>query len=930
MAANALKNSPRALCTAFLLLFAIPLCIYLTNKFTLQQLDERIQQSNNAISQDVGERIGVINTVLASMAGLQEVSIDLNNDRLLRFSEDILRDASYIRNLGHYKKILADQRQSFEAKLSHNGYSDFSIAQINDQGRFVPRQPAGSYFPISIAAPLRSVPPSLLGTDLAAIPGFSEALTNISENQTSTLLPLPQTWPLNGELIAMRAVFEHDVSADKKSSAANDQSHIIQDTPNGHIGGFWLTLDIKDLFQGLPDAINEFDIEVQLLNHDKRYTVYQTFGKPAQTLYLSSLFPRKRVEQLWPMSASTALSITLRQDVGVTGGTLILSMLSILLITLVTCLLTTRHIKRKHAEIRQREGLQNLFNEREKAEKTLNSVQDAIISLDPELTIAHVNPAATVQFNSRASLIVGKPLSDFVQFHHLSDSSRTINIRNELMHLSHSGRVEIDVVPAGHCEDDFVFRMSLSSSLDSDGNISGHVIVLRDISHEQRLTKKLAYQANFDALTGCTNRYFFEQSLERLLEEMPSSGLKHTLCYIDLDQFKIINDTCGHRAGDQLLIEITKNIKQVIREEDVLSRLGGDEFGLIIFGVDNEEATYVAERIYEFFQSFNFIDQGNIFSVTASIGVVHIDSPDVSSKDIMAAADIACYAAKDNGRNGMSVFSKSDENMAERSEELSWLPRLQTALNNNEFRLHVQAVASLDSNSDQLPVTHFEFLLRLADADGSEVTPWQFIQAAERYDLMRDIDRWVISNALATVAEHSSGPGANCGFSINLSGQSAADPTLKLFILEQMALHDVDPSRIWFELTETAAISHFSVAVDLINNIRSTGAKVALDDFGSGLSSFGYLKNLPVDIIKIDGQFIKEIVKNPIDRQMVHAIHGVGQSMNIQTVAEFVEDQDIVDELRRIGVNYAQGYHIGKPVPVSHAMQQLSNNQKAA
>lgn len=535
-----------------------------------------------------------------------------------------------------------------------------------------------------------------------------------------------------------------------------------------------------------------------------------------------------------------------------------------------------------------------------------------------------------IQFNTRANLVVGQPLSSFAQFNHLGDKTKLINLNVELTTLLHNGRAEFDVVPAGHSEEDFVYRMSLSTSRDPDSKVSGHVMVLRDISHEQRLTKKLAYQANFDALTGCTNRYFFEQSLDRLIEEMPSSELKHTLCYIDLDQFKIINDTCGHRAGDQLLIELTKNMQLLIREQDILSRLGGDEFGLIIVGVDNETATHVAERIYKFFQSFNFTDQGNTFSITASIGVVHIDTMCANSKDIMAAADIACYAAKDSGRNSMSVFSKNDENMAERSEELNWLPRLQTALKNDEFRLHVQAVASLDNNTDQLPVSHFEFLLRLANEDGSEVTPWQFIQAAERYDLMRDIDRWVICNALRIVAENSSGPGADCGFSINLSGQSAADPSLKSFIQEQIALHNVDPCRIWFELTETAAISHFSVAVDLIKNIRSTGAKVALDDFGSGLSSFGYLKNLPVDIIKIDGQFIKEIVKNPIDRQMVCAIHGVGQSMNIQTVAEFVEDQDIVDELKRIGVTYAQGYHIGKPMPVAQAMQLLANSQKAA
>ena len=920
-------DSPRILCTVFLLFFAIPIVIYTANALNLNQWENRVRQNANTISQDVGERIGVINTVLGSLVGLHDISNDLDNDKLLRFSDDILKNAGYVENLGRYERVPAAQRQVFESRMSHNGYSDFSIAQINDNGRFVPRQPTDTYFPVSIAGPLQSTAPSLLGLDLGTLPGFSQALANPGADKTRTIMPLPETWPFKGDLIVMRAVFVDQ----EDTGATNEQLITPQETPtHQYTGGFWLTLDINHLFEGLSDVIDEFDVSIQLLNDDQRSTVFTAVSKHDQSLYLSSLFPKKTVEQHWSISASTGLVIKLERAVGFSTGTLLLTSVSIFLIVLISCLYTSYVMTRRQTEIDRREGQQNLFKEREKAEKTLNSMQDAIITLDPELTIVHVNQAAVIQFNTRAGLVVGQPLSHLVQFHRVTDTTNIINISVELASLSHNSRKEIDVLPAGHGDEDFVFKMSLSSSHDHDGKLSGHVLVLRDISHEQRLTKKLAYQANYDALTGCTNRYFFEQSLERLIEEMPSTGLHHTLCYIDLDQFKIINDTCGHRAGDQLLIELTKSLQLLKRDQDILSRLGGDEFGLILVGVNKEQATDVPECIYQFFQRFNFCHQENTFSITASIGVVHINSQCASSKDIMASADIACYAAKDSGRNSISVYSKSDEGMAERSEELNWLPRLQTALSNNEFRLHVQAVASLDSNIDQQPITHFEFLLRLANKDGSEVTPWQFIQAAERYDLMREIDRWVIRNALQTVAEQSSGPGADCSFSINLSGQSAADPTLKSFIQEQIALHQVDPCRIWFELTETAAISHFSIAVDLIKTIRTTGAKVALDDFGSGLSSFGYLKNLPVDIIKIDGQFVKEIVKNPIDREMVRAIHGVGESMNIQTVAEFVENQDIVDELKRIGVNYAQGYHIGKPMPVLQAMSLLVDRRKAA
>lgn len=918
-----LADSPKFICAAFVLLFVFPVIIYTASKINIHVLQDKAEQNTILVSQHVGKRISVVNTVLASMAGLHKGSSDLDNDNLLRFSNDILKNANYIRNLGRYEKLKHKQRDSFESLMSHNGYSDFSIAQINDSGRFSVRAKHDTYYPISIAGPLQATVPGLVGTDLNSLSGFTKAFESIGSSELPSIISLPSAWPLKGDLIALRSVRQTKAEHGTTLPPATTES-------GSHIGGFWLTLDIHNLFDGLSDTVNDYDVSIVLTNMDQQTSLYSAKSENKQTLFLSWLYPGESFENVWSLSPDTSLIITLEQDVGLTLETLLFAFGMTFLITVIACMFTAHVLTRRKTDIERREGLQNLFMERDKAEKTLNSVQDAIITLDPDLCVVHINPAAVIQFNTRAATIIGQPLHSLTRFHTASDNAAPLNIEVELAALGHNSKKEFDVVPAGQSEEDFVLRMSLSSSRDHEGMVTGHVMVLRDISHERRLTRKLAYQANYDALTGCTNRYFFEQSLDRLIYEMPTTGHSHTLCYMDLDQFKVVNDTCGHRAGDQLLIELTKSLQLMIRDQDILSRLGGDEFGLILVSVDKECATEIAERIYDFFQKFIFSHQGNTFSVTASIGVVHIDTLCANSKDIMASADIACYEAKDRGRNSMSVYSKSDEGMTERSEELNWLPRLQTALQNNEFRLHAQAVASLSPKQGEQSITHFEFLLRLANEDGSEVTPWQFIQAAERYDLMRDIDRWVIRNALQSVARYSEGAGSDCSFSINLSGQSAADPTLKSFIQNQFQLHKVDPTKVWFELTETAAISHFSVAVDLIKSIRSTGAKVALDDFGSGLSSFGYLKNLPVDVIKIDGQFVKEIVKNPIDREMVRAIHRVGESMNIETVAEFVENQAIVEELRLIGVNYAQGYHIGRPVPIAQAMAMLNDQSRAA
>lgn len=457
---------------------------------------------------------------------------------------------------------------------------------------------------------------------------------------------------------------------------------------------------------------------------------------------------------------------------------------------------------------------------------------------------------------------------------------------------------------------------------------------MRNVSQEYRLTAKLAHQANHDVLTGCSNRYHFEQMLAGLIDELAFDQRQHALCYIDLDQFKVINDTCGHRTGDRLLRELSEHMRTLLGDGDILARLGSDEFGLLMTNVSPDEAVELSNRVFQSFQTYTFRHEEKVFAIRASIGLVHIDNSCSSMKDVTAAADIACFTAKDSGRNSLYVYSPTDDTIAERSVELSWLPRLQHALQNDEFMLFIQPVSCVNKLGANAPVTssiqHFEFLLRLHNPDGPEFTPWQFIRAAERYDLMRQIDRWVIRNALRTVAELKGGPGGGCSYSINLSGQSAADPTLKTFIRDQYEYYKIVPSQIWFELTETAAISHFSVATELFKSIRDLGSLVALDDFGSGLSSFGYLKNMPIDIIKIDGQFVREIVNNKIDRQMVLSIKQLGEVMGIKTVAEFVENQEILEELIEIGIDYAQGYYLGKPAPVATSMAELFNYQRAA
>lgn len=913
-------GSPLLVSIAFLVLAAVPALLYTTYTLNYHDQNTRIEEDAGLLTQDISTRIAEVKTVMASLTGLHYASSASGSQEMNLFAEQLRERVDYITGIGRYDYVTANDRVAFEERMGEQGLFNFKISDINIKGLSEERPVSPSYYPISMLEPLKPGNARLLGADLAAVDSLGRKLDKIAAENRPLLATFPARWPSGGDLVFFAPVYRG------MAAPSMPASRMLQSA-----GGFWISIDAEAFLSGIYQSINEFDVTARLHTSDSSTMLYGRLGTAAEPTYLKSLYLRKVVEAEWN-TGETSIRFTFQQDVGFSKNAIVYFLSALFGILAVTALFTT-YIVARRAAVQQRINSQEaLLKERAKAEKTLNTVQDAIIALDPEMRVVHINPAAARQFKLSASEAVGLVLDNYVKFRQVSDVYSVFNIELAFESMRVSGIDEFDVTPFEMNDPDFVLRLTLTDSITSDGRITGHVLVLRDISHERQLAKKLAYQANHDALTGCTNRHFFENALNDLIDGLKDSDISHALCYLDLDQFKVINDTCGHVAGDQLLTDLTENIRKLTREGDILSRLGGDEFGLLFLDVTEQEVRECSQRIYDFFQNYVFNYENKAFAVRASIGVVHIDPSCDDMKDVLASADMACYAAKDSGRNSLYFYSKTDDTIAERSAELGWLPRLRKAIENDEFKLVVQAVASVDGlqKGDAYAIEHYEFLLRLQNEDGSISTPWQFIQAAERYDLMTEIDRWVIENAFKTVAALGDGPGSNCSFSINLSGQSAADPSLKGFIEEKLKYYNVDPAMIWFELTETAAISQFSVAVDLINSIKSLGSLVALDDFGSGLSSFGYLKNLPVDILKIDGQFVKEIAKNPIDREMVSAIHQVGMSMGIKTVAEFVEDQDIVDVLAEIGVHYAQGYHLGKPIPIEEAIELLPGEFKNA
>ena len=435
---------------------------------------------------------------------------------------------------------------------------------------------------------------------------------------------------------------------------------------------------------------------------------------------------------------------------------------------------------------------------------------------------------------------------------------------------------------------------------------------------------QLAWKASHDDLTGLFNRAEFRLFIARLLKSLDNGHSHHCLLYIDLDDFKVVNDSCGHRAGDDLLRRIAALLSSHLRQSDKVARLGGDEFGILLHDCPLERGRQLAHALVEAISDMRFGYGGQVFHIGASIGLVGIDKPGIDLDDLLAAVDMACYTAKERGRNRVVIGAIGDDQMAQRAEELRQASGIRKALKEGRLRLFRQPIVSV---SDDNGVTHYEILVRLLDEDGELVAPDRFIPVAERHGLMEEIDRWVVSHLLETrsaeLRSSAAGRGAGGGFlySINLSGASLNDPEFLDFVKEQLNRHQVPPTAIAFEITETLVISRLDKAAHLIQALRGMGCRFLLDDFGSGMSSFGYLKRLPVDYLKIDGQFVRDILDDPVDRAMVRAINDIGHVMKLTTIAEYVENDQVLAVLKDFGVDMAQGYGIGRPQPLAEHVE---------
>jgi diguanylate cyclase (GGDEF)-like protein len=456
----------------------------------------------------------------------------------------------------------------------------------------------------------------------------------------------------------------------------------------------------------------------------------------------------------------------------------------------------------------------------------------------------------------------------------------------------------------------------VGAPLKMDGRTAGAVLVLNDMTRESEYINRLSHQASHDALTGLTNRRAFEERLGALIGSLAHGHDRHSVMFVDLDQFKIVNDTCGHAAGDELLKLVAKTLQSCLRDADVLARLGGDEFGVILQGTSLEDAADVAERLRVCLHEIDFTWRTRAFSTSASIGLIEVTDATTSLEEALQAADVACYLAKEKGRNRVQIHATGDAELERRIGEMAWVQRIRRAAEEDRFALFAQEIAPLsEANGGR----HVELLVRLLDANGGHVSPGSFLPAAERFGLMPLIDRWVVSHAFREIGAHFADPDAPQIdlWSINLSGQTIGEPDFCEFVRGEFRRNGLPHDLVCFEITETCAIANFDTARTFIEAMKALGCSFSLDDFGAGMSSFGYLKQLPVDYLKIDGSFVRDIAEDATDRAMVEAIHRIGHITGKKTIAEFVETEEILEALREMGVDYAQGYAVAKPRPLA-------------
>ena len=556
------------------------------------------------------------------------------------------------------------------------------------------------------------------------------------------------------------------------------------------------------------------------------------------------------------------------------------------------------------ADISERKAAQQKLLEAESRYRNLvETAHDLVWSIDTNGEWIYLNNAVSQIYGYRQEEMLNRHFSDFQA---PESSERDAAAFEQIM----KGKelFQYETVHLDKNGERIYISLNARPVFDDKGEVSYICGTARDITEQKHFEQELTYQAQHDTLTGLYNRSYFQSELERVISRIARSGAECALLYLDLDQFKYVNDTVGHAAGDRLLKECTELLRKNIREGDLLARFGGDEFTILLYNIDHSHALPVAENIRNMFEHYRFMDSGQTFNVTCSIGLSMIDADINSADEALSRADLACNISKAQGRNCVHEYTDLDHEKSIMTQDIGWASRVSDAIDNNSFKLFYQPIVQLDTNQ----IHGYEVLLRLPTDDGDSIKPGGFIPAAERLGLIHNIDRWAVRHAMETLARLQ-GDNFETRFSINLSARAIDDHELLLMIQDILATNVLKPESLTFELTEASAIANMQAARNFISKLKDLGCHVALDDFGAGFCSFTYLKHLPVDTLKIDGSFIQGLMHGHVDQAMVHSMNQVAHALGKTTSAEFVENHETLVRLKEIGIDFAQGHYLGRP-----------------
>lgn len=820
----------------------------------------------------------------------------LSPQELSAFAQDIELSHPAVRAILQFRLIDRDDRADYEQAQRDAGFAGFVIHEAQKPSGLNAGNRGPAFMALHAIEPIDPVLVRHLGLDVYADPSLRNAIGHAVDSGQVAVAPGGAL--TEDSFLLIKGVYK-GYYVPESTTERRAQVH----------GAYALLIDTRAFLSDVIEANPRLGLEFG--SQTDKQVLFRTAREQPPGL-LAQLLPvqRHRADLALGLQHFT---IALEQTVAIDAfhplrWLALLATLLGLYIAVVLVLYT-----RLRAREQAREARERLFQEQERAHVTLQSIGEAVITTDPTAVVDFMNPAAERLTGWRAEQARGRHLNEIFSLISETDGTALPDpidwaLRDHDESEAPAIMVRSDGVTVAVIENAAAIR-------DSEGNFTGAALIVRDVSRERNLLREMAFQATHDPLTRLINRRQFERELAAVIDDAATSGSQHALMYLDLDQFKAINDSCGHIGGDQLLKQVAVHLGENVRRLDRLARLGGDEFGLLLRDCTIERALEVAEALRHEIKGLRLHWEARSFTISISVGVVAITKSSGNLDEVLRAADAACYVAKDQGRNRVHFYEPDDQMLAKRSTDMQWLHKLRDAIENDQLILHGQTIFPLAQDSEYPPMC--ELLVRMLGDDDRLVPPMTFIPAAERFNLMFDLDIWVVGAAFRQLArlwkERPEDPRI---FTINLSGQSLDHPDLEFVIQDLQQRNAVNPHRICFEITETSVIANMDRALELMDKLRRRGFLFALDDFGTGLSSFAYLKKLPVDYLKIDGEFVRDILADPVDKAMVDTIQRIGGVLGMTTVAESIENAETCQLLTAMGISYGQGYHLARPGPV--------------